>query len=357
MNILYCGHFDNTGYGQAAQGYVHALLSNKHNVICRHIPLNGPPSSNLPPKIKECLNKSAVTCENIIQHTLPVYWQYSPNFKKNIGLFVYETDSFAGTGWDKNISMMDVVITANRNTYNLTKNFNKNCYLIPHAFDIDKYHRKYISKNLKLPDTFKFYTIGEFTVRKNLEAIIRSFHTIFNHTDSVDLIIKTNRSGVRPEILKQQIQNYCKDIKTKMKLYGNSLYYYKQEIIITDHLSEDDIYFLHQNCQVFINTSYGEGFSIPTFDAFGFGTPIISTGSSYDYLNKPEYNRDYCYGNIDSINNLYTGKHKCDITNIYEISEQMKHVYNEYNYDVYLNNNIEQYSYEKIGNLFNTILV
>lgn len=357
MNILYLGHFDNTGYGQAAQGYVNALLKNKYNVICRHIPLNGPPSNDLPFGIKNCLNKSVVSCDYVIQHTLPVYWQYSPNFKKNIGLFVYESDSLIGTGWENKIGMMDVIITANNNTLNLCKNINNNSYLIPHAFDIDKYHMNYISTKLKLPNSFKFYTIGEFTARKNLEAIIRSFHSTFNHADNVDLVIKTNRSGVKPELLRDKVKNFCKEIKTKMKLYGNSLYYYKEEIIITEYLTEKDIYCLHQNCQVFVNTSLGEGFSIPTFDAYAFRKPIIHVGNSYDYLKTYCSDKDYFYGNTDSINNLYTGKHKGFTTNISTISKRMKNIYENYEKYNNIKNDIEEFSYEKIGNLFNAILV
>jgi hypothetical protein len=95
-SLLYLGHFDNTGYGEACQGYVNALLSAGYNVIGRHIPLNGPSSTSLSIKLQKCLNKPATPTKYCIQHTLPVYWQYSPYFEKNIGLFVYEVSSLDG---------------------------------------------------------------------------------------------------------------------------------------------------------------------------------------------------------------------------------------------------------------------
>ena len=362
-SILYLGHFDNTGYGQAAQGYVNALLSNNYNVVCRHFPLNGSPSNDLPDNIKNCLKKPANSCDYLIQHTLPVYWQFQKGFKKNIGLFVYEMDSVKGSGWEDRIQMMDAVIVANSKTFEMVKDLNREVYLIPHAFDIDKYFRNYKAKKLKLlENSFKFYTIGEFTSRKNLEDTIRAFHTSFNKTSNVDLVIKTNRSGVPSHVLKEQIRNYCTDIKKRMKLYGENLSYYKDEIIITERLSENDLFALHQSCQVFVNTSFGEGFSIPTFDAFGFRKPIVYVGDSYDYLGKNTINfqNDYAYNNIDSIPELYTGYQVCHKASIKDIAFEMQKMYLYYKTQCEKAKEkaekLDNYSYLNVGKQFGVAL-
>jgi hypothetical protein len=141
-----------------------------------------------------------------------------------------------------------------------------------------------------------------------------------------------------------------------MKLYGNNLNHYKQEIIITDRLSENDINFLHQECQVFVNTSCGEGFSIPTFEAAAFENPIIAT-SNYDFIPMADYPReDYCYGNTDTLTNLYTGKHLCHTNTVADTAYFMKFHYKNYkkkNSELLIN----KHSYSNIGKMFSSILV
>ena len=146
-----------------------------------------------------------------------------------------------------------------------------------------------------------------------------------------------------------------------MKLYGDNLSYYKDEIIITDRLSENDLYFLHQNSQAFITTSFGEGFLIPAFDAFGFRKPIVYVGDSYDYLGNSSipFIKDFAYNQIDNLSDLYTGNHLCNHSSIKNISEEMKRIYLNYNDEVKKAadkiSNIENFSYEKIGNMFGVV--
>ena len=58
----------------------------------------------------------------------------------------------------------------------------------------------------------------------------------------------------------------CKNIKTNLRIYPK-IEDYHQEVIITEDLNNENIKTLHQSCDCLLNTTHGEGWSIPAFDA------------------------------------------------------------------------------------------
>lgn len=125
----------------------------------------------------------------------------------------------------------------------------------------------------------------------------------FEPYEPVELVIKVEQN-------KREVENFCDRIKLGLKLRGGE---YKREIILSDHFSEDGIYRLHNSCDCFVSTSFGEAWCVPAFDAMGFGkTPIVPKWGGYkEYMSDEQgwlvpVREEPCYGVVDSFDDLYT---------------------------------------------------
>ena len=99
------------------------------------------------------------------------------------------------------------------------------------------------------------------------------------------MVLKVNKPGLSH----QQLQEFCQQSTAEVKRALNKYFkpqYYHSEIFMVDHITEEEMGQLHATCDCFVNTSFGEAWSIPTFDAMGYGNLVISsnTGGMKDYL-------------------------------------------------------------------------
>ena len=97
MKVLYLGYYrDGTGWAKAAQNYILALDSVGIDVVPRYVKLNDI-NGQIDERISELETKSDKGCDFVIQHLLPHHMDFNGNFKKNIALYVTETDSCKNT--------------------------------------------------------------------------------------------------------------------------------------------------------------------------------------------------------------------------------------------------------------------
>ena len=286
--LVVSNYLDGTGWSAAGIGYILALDAAGLDVVCRPLKLNdyrGP----VPRRIQELEDKDASGCDVVIQHTLPVYFDYNGRFSKNIGLFVCETDDFSHAGWADRINTMDEVwVPCEANV--------QACYnsgvqvpvrILPHATDITRFQRSYAPleelKPYREQGEFLFYTIGEAVRRKNLAALVKAFHLEFDHNEPVRLVIKTSVPGMSPDAARENVSRFCDDIKKGLRIRKT----FKEELILTERLSDEGILRLHASCDVFVQPSYSESWSIPAFDAMAMGkTPIVTAAGGYlEYMN------------------------------------------------------------------------
>jgi glycosyltransferase involved in cell wall biosynthesis len=280
-NILYIGPYrQNDGWGLAAKGYLLSLLSTEHNISSVPIYLNASSACDI-------LEKNILSSENrvlreydlIIQKALPP--AICPNkYAKNIALTVLENNLIYSDGI-QNLKSVDEIWVPSNKEIQCIKNSNIDTPTrsimqpIPtqDINDIIKRNLR-IGFNSKIVDRcYKFYFIGEYIQRKNLHDIIVAFHTEFDLSEPVSLIIKTSIHGMTPQQSLLQIQNDIHTIKQKFRTRKN----FKEEIILTDRLSQEQLFSIHQTCDCFISVSYGEAFCRPAAEALCFGKPIIIT--------------------------------------------------------------------------------
>lgn len=364
--VLFIGHYrEGSGWGQAARDYIRSMLTIKDiELVCRPIVLKGD-YKELPDEIIAAENKSDRKPDVCVQHVLPHFFSANGKIGKNIGLFVTETDTIKYTNWPIFLHQMDELWVPNdcmqTHLALISRKLYEKTYKVPHATDLSKFTKN--GQQLQIPElggTFKFYFIGEFNRRKNLAALIEAFHVGFHPSMPVSLIIKTSVPGTSPEESKSIVENFCNKVKQSLRLYTNHNFY-KQEVVITDRLSEEQMIGLHRFGDCFINPSFGEAWSIPAFDAMGFGkTPInIEHGGPKEFVDDkekgtgmllPAYSEIVC-GVDDTIPTMFTGREIWLNIDRFSLMSAMQHYYkNRYDANIGLNQALK-FSYENIGKI------
>lgn len=289
MNVLFVGPYrQNDGWGLASQSYIRALASQYKNLTIRPVFLAGASTAKLDQDLLNLENTKYENYDIVIQKTLPHCLQYNGYFKKNIGLFVLETNNISESSCVPNINLMDEIwVPSNREKTCLLKSgINKPIKCISQPLDVDYIKANYEHK-LKLHSildhTFKFYFIGEYVERKNLYDLIVAFNLAFNINQPVSLIIKTSIPGRSPSESRKIIEKEIETIKKQLNISTK----YKKEILITEYLSYQDIIGLHNTSDCFVMPSYGEAFCRPAAEALVLGKNPIVTDSTgmIDYIN------------------------------------------------------------------------
>lgn len=325
-------------------------------------------------RILELESKSSRGCNVCIQHILPHMLDYNGGFDLNVALYFSETDSIAHSAWNDRLNLMDLVIGCNRQMVEAARaSFVTARYaIVPIPCEISRYAQEYEPlqrvRHLKEEGQFVFYTIGEMVRRKNLQGLLKAFHTEFAPEEPVSLVIKTSRPGMTPHETHKHMLAFCNEIKRGLKLYGGgTAEHYKQEVIITDKLSSEDIFRLHATCDCFVQPSYGEAWSIPAFDSMAMGkTPIVTDWSGYrDYVDSETgwlvpASREQVFGIEDSFIDLYTGKESWAACDHLALRRAMREAYeDEDRRQCKAAGGVKkatEFSYEKVGKLMREVL-
>jgi glycosyltransferase involved in cell wall biosynthesis len=273
VKVLYVAHYrEDSGWGDAARNYILAMDKVGIDVVCRPIIFQN--NAILPDRIKELERKSYPKYDFCIQNVLPHHFEWSNAYKAVIGQFVTETVGIRHTSWASKIKMMDGILFPHKDT---SFGFRpKNVGIIPHALDTEDLLKKRQPLEInEIKDKFTFYYIGEFNRRKNIGAILRAFHTEFRPNEPVSLVLKVNKPGVSPNQLGFEVNNFCNEIKSGLRLYSN-LDTYNQEVLICHRLSREDLIRLHYTCNCFVTSSFGEASCIPAHEAAIVGNQVVA---------------------------------------------------------------------------------
>lgn len=329
--VLYIGNYnDNTGWGNASKNNILAMNSAGIDVVPRSITYTNTQS----PKdeiIKELENKSQLNIDACIQHVLPHLYVYNSNFK-NIGYLAVESYDFKDSMWHKHCNIMDEIwVPSNACKESCIRSgVTKPIKIIEHSLDVNKYYNHNSGNQIdELKYTFNFVFIGEFIERKNIEALLRAFHTEFHPSEPVNLYIKTSKKSL------QELQDYCDNIKKGLKLRKQ----YKQEIIVAGFLDFDDYISTLKQCHYFVMPSRGEGFCIPALEAMCVGIPSLYTEGigmeDFCVGKKIKSNKDRCFGAVSSLDNIYTSNTYWMNIDIEELQKEMRNAFNESQTDKY----------------------
>jgi glycosyltransferase involved in cell wall biosynthesis len=365
MRVLFVGNYrDGTGWANAAINYILSLDSICIDVVPRFVKLNSL-DAPIPNRLKELEQKSHQDCDIIIQNLLPSMMNYDGHYKKNIGLFYTETDSFNDIGWTSYLNTMDELWIPTKDMLTSLQNSHVNtpAYVIPLCFDTNKYSQSCPPLEIKeLDGNFVFYFVGEYTRRKNLFALLKAFHSEFSNNESVSLVIKTSIPGKNPRQSHSLIEEVCRDIKTRLKLY-KSPNDYIQEVIITEYLSDFDLMRLHATCNCIVSPSFGESWSVPTFDAMAIGNVVIANnvGGFKEYITHDETGilvdntPEMAFGANDTFEELYTANETWYSISVKDLAKKMRTVFENLDLRTRLGRNgidrAYDFGYQQIGKM------
>lgn len=320
--IKYINNFtDGTGWAKA--GTYNALaLSTLYDVTCEERKYNNN-SIVLEDELPVLINKSDGPFEYTVHHVLPTDYIRLPN-TINVGFLPVEA-SISNKQWLKNINMMDFLIVPDHNSIELLEMSGiKNVKKLPHYFNYDRIAGYPDSAKVEgIDGSFNFLFVGEFSVRKNVETLLRAFYTEFDAKENVNLLIKTNGDA-------SKINQFCENVKQQCRKNSRC----KTPIVITGRLSEQDLVSITRQCHAFITASHGEAWCYPALESMACGLDVIYpyyTGiHSYALTNYfVRSSRSHCYGAIDAVEGLYTCQDWWTDVDLHELMRTMRKVVSE----------------------------
>lgn len=282
MNVKYCGPaLDYSGYGEANRHDIAALVSAGIQVTT-DIPRYTPEIADFGElgALAASLEGKKIDYRFKILHTTPnVYGQYHEPGKYHIGRVFWETDKLPDD-FVRGINFVDEIWTGSEFNAAALRNsgVNKPIYIIPEAIETPAPNANpYI---VLQKDTFKFYSIFEWTERKNPNALLRAYLTEFKAGEDVSLTIKTYVDNFDPRH-RNEITIAIRKIKDQLGLKS-----YPPIFLYRMLMTRQQIYRFHATFDCFVSAHRGEGWGIPQMEAMLMGKPIISTacGGIHEHL-------------------------------------------------------------------------
>ena len=284
MNVKYCGPcLDYSGYGEANRHDVGALVAAGIDVTTE-IPKYTLELSDfgklgrLASELQDRKIDYKIKILHVTPNAYPIYFEVG---KYHIGRVIWETDKLPDE-FAKSVQMLDEVWTAsefNRKAI-LKSGVTKPIYVIPEAIDTDIGADRVLPYILEEDDCYKFYSIFEWTERKNPIALLTAFWQEFAPEEKVSLTVKTYIDNFTKE-KQDEIDQNIKMAKKKLNLN-----YYAPVYLFKELMDRHQIYRFHRTFDCFVSTHRGEGWGIPQMEAMIMGKPIISTdaGGIHEYL-------------------------------------------------------------------------
>lgn len=284
MKVKYCGPArDYSGYGEANRHDIGALVEAGVQVTTQL------PSYTLDKAEYGKLGKLALELEanqigyptKIIHTTPDQFRRYREEDKHNIGRLFWETNKIPRE-FAENAELMDEIWTGSEFNASAIRSagVTKPIYIIPEAIDTSLKIEDIKPYDTQPDKKFKFYSIFEWTERKNPKALLEAYWREFEGQDDVALVIKTYVDDFRDE-KKQEIKVQIRKLKSLLALDK-----YAEVYLYLDLMDRHQIYRFHQTGDCFVSAHRGEGWGVPQMEAMLMGKPIISTnlGGIHEYL-------------------------------------------------------------------------
>lgn len=286
MNVRYCGPaLDYSGYGEANRHDIAALCSADIGVtveLTKHC-LEISEFGKLGELCRDLTNRQ-IDYQIKILHTTPnIYNQFIEPGKYHIGRVFWETDKLP-PDFAAGCMMCDELWTGSDYNAQAIRNagVDKPIYIIPEAIETDIHDIEpfVVPKN----GEYRFYSIFEWTERKNPLALLEAYFREFYNTDGVALILKTYVDNFTPE-KKQIIDSEIAQLKRRVPLEKYPPVYLYRKL-----MNRQSIYSFHKAFDCFVSAHRGEGWGIPQMEAMLLGKPMISTncGGVHEYLKDKE---------------------------------------------------------------------
>jgi len=315
MNIIFNGVKSNSGYGMATEAFKKSFQE-----ILNH-------------KIDYKIIHDIISYDHNLKYDIEFFLNHPPypadrSGKYRIIYFYWETDSLPEK-WSKSIIDSDEIWAPCELVKEVClKAGYKNPIKIiptPSLANLNTENIKLkntLSKYFLNPNYYKFYSIFQWQPRKGYNELLNAYFDEFKYGEEVVLILKINLiSNLKVSDIIEQIQKIKKYYNSKAKVF-----------LISDYLSESNIYSLHNYSDCFVLPHYGEGWGMPIHEAAFFGNPIITTkyGGITDFLKENIYYINHKIVPVTGMewNKLYSSDQKWAKPNIESLKERLRFVFN-----------------------------
>jgi len=335
MNIIFNGSKTESGYGIATECFKNSFQNlHKFNV-----------NFNIINDVISYDKNIQYDIEFIIAH--PPY-SATRRGKYRIIYFYWETDSLPER-WSKDIFDSDEIWAPCKLVKDvcLKAGYNKHIEIIPTPSLAQKTVeniklKNNISKYFLNPNYYKFYSIFQWQPRKGYNELLNAYFDEFKYGEEVVLILKINLiSNLKVSDVIEQIQKIKKYYNSKAKVF-----------LISDYLSANNIYSLHNYSDCFVLPHYGEGWGMPIHEAAFFGNPIITTkyGGITDFLKENIYYISHKMTPVIGMewNKLYSINQKWAKPNIESLKQNLRFIFNN---KIKKSNSFNDFSIKNISNI------
>lgn len=295
---------DASGYGEASRNYLKALYKVGADVVAEKVSHTGKQQYRTSAsEVCDYLAMQKVDYKIKILHVTPdSYKNYIEKDKYHIGHLFWETSKLPKL-WVDPCNKMQEIWTGTKYGAEVIRNSGVKVPItvIPEAVntELPQEVRSYVLPNFK---GFVFYSIFEWTERKNPKKLLFTFWKTFRGRKDVCLLLKVHKSG--------QTDRGLREILLEARGWKNSLTWKDtpRVFIYSDILDEEGMNRFHTTGNVFVSAHRGEGWGIPQCEAAMHSKPIISTsyGGIHEYMKRKEYlPLDFTLVPIDKTYNTY----------------------------------------------------
>lgn len=289
IGVKYVGAaIDVSGYGEAVRHDIAALIDAGVE-ITTEIPRFSPEISDfgrLSDLATERDGKRIDYKIKIIHVTPNILGKYIEPGKYHIMRMIWETTKLP-PDFAEPLKRVDEIWTASEYTKQaiINSGVDKPIFIIPEAIDTSVDYSGLPTYTSGQEDKYRFYSIFEFTERKNPRALLEAFWTEFRNDEKVSLTIKTFVDSYHPN-KRYEILNQMRNLKNELNFKWFAPVY-----IFNRLLDRYQMYRFHKSFDCFVSAHRGEGWGIPQMEAMLVGNPIISTncGGIHEYLTNDDH--------------------------------------------------------------------
>lgn len=278
MNVTYMSAcLDSSGYAQAARNHIGALDSVGVKVNVVPVSFEGYRSDlgNLGTLVQSLVSRNPPGDIQIL-HLTPENYSKAPKAKYTIGYSAWETDKLPPS-WVPMINAVDEVwVPSEHNKMVYEKSgITKPIFVMPHPFENDYLAgatKETLVTNIKEED-YVFYSIFQWTERKNAVDLLKAYLTEFTAEENTALILKTYIVNPQNPVESNKIKAMVKEVKSRLHLDS-----YPKILLISSLLPSSEIKSLHKQSDCYLSLHRCEGFGIPIAEAMLASNPVIVTG-------------------------------------------------------------------------------
>jgi hypothetical protein len=279
MRIFYLGHFDSyVGFGRAARDYVLLLEKMGHQVNCCSIDGLQNIAKFGEQWVKRCLPVKTIDYDIAIIHKSPwnqngvkefANWEQIPQLalaKQKVYITIFETDLWPAP-WKKCFEGFDKIFTASNwqaiaARKMLGENWKNKVFFVPHVVESPS-----CAPRRRADGRYCFYAeFSHLLHRKGLDILLKGYFSAFSKNDNVVLVVKISDSQADFNFFYNEYDEACQ------------CFNYKQLPLIeicTAMITDDQLDELMSECDTYVCSARGEGFSIPLARAAVMGKRCI----------------------------------------------------------------------------------